>query len=229
MGKRFFLMLFPLMVLSVAAEAAINAQYNFESGVPGFVKVQGQGTVTSSADKYKDGSHSLKFEWNGPASLVFENFLDMEASFKVNGAGIIIWIYNTVPSDEPLRFTFWNWSGEEICHFDFNIGYVGWRTAWMKYIDMKTPDGGYYGDIKASERLKNVARMTVEMPESLKSGTIYVDRLSFPAKKLHDQITPDMQIPDNNNHLRRNMWHWCRLWEWEQYPGGKDGQVHCSK
>ena len=90
MGKRFFLMLFPLMVLSVAAEAAINAQYNFESGVPGFVKVQGQGTVTSSADKYKDGSHSLKFEWNGPASLVFENFLDMEASFKVNGAGIII-------------------------------------------------------------------------------------------------------------------------------------------
>ena len=164
MGKRFFLMLFPLMVLSVAAEAAINAQYNFESGVPGFVKVQGQGTVTSSADKYKDGSHSLKFEWNGPASLVFENFLDMEASFKVNGAGIIIWIYNTVPSDEPLRFTFWNWSGEEICHFDFNIGYVGWRTAWMKYIDMKTPDGGYYGDIKASERLKNVARMTVEMP-----------------------------------------------------------------
>ena len=218
MGKRFFLMLFPLMMLSVAAEAAINAQYNFESGVPGFVKVQGQGTVTSSADKYKDGSHSLKFEWNGPASLVFENFLDMEASFKVNGAGIIIWIYNTVPSDEPLRFTFWNWSGEEICHFDFNIGYVGWRTAWMKYIDMKTPDGGYYGDIKASERLKNVARMTVEMPESLKSGTIYVDRLSFPAKKLHDQITPDMQIPDNNNHLRRNMWHWCRLWEWEQYP-----------
>ena len=218
MDKRVLTIFSALILLPVAADAAINAQHDFESGVPGFVKVEGEGSVTSSAERFKDGSRSLKFEWNGPASLVFENFLDMEASMKVNGSGIIVWVYNTVPADEPLRFTFWNWNGEEICHFDFNIGYRGWRTAWIKYIDMRTPDGGYYGDIKASERMRNVAKMTVAVPESLKSGTIYVDRLSFPAGKLHDQITPDMQIPDNNNHLRRNMWHWARLWEWEQYP-----------
>ena len=218
MLKRFFLILFPMMALPAAAEAAVNAQHNFESGVPGFVKVEGRGTVASSGEKFKDGSHSLKFEWDGPATLVFEDFLDMEASMKVNGAGIMVWIYNTVPADEPLRFTFWNWSGEEICHFDFNIGYAGWRTAWVKYIDMHTPDGGYYGDIKVADRPKNVARMTVTVPQSIASGAIYLDRLSFRTVKLHDQITPDMQIPDNNNHLRRNMWHWCRLWEWEQYP-----------
>ena len=109
MLKRFFLILFPMMALPAAAEAAVNAQHNFESGVPGFVKVEGRGTVASSGEKFKDGSHSLKFEWDGPATLVFEDFLDMEASMKVNGAGIMVWIYNTVPADEPLRFTFWNW------------------------------------------------------------------------------------------------------------------------
>lgn len=218
MNRRFFTVLLPLMLISGAAEAAINSQHNFEDGVPGFVKAEGQGTVTSSNEKFKDGARSLKFEWSGPASLVFSDFLDMEASMKVNGAGIIVWIYNTVPADSPMRFTFWNWSGEEICHFDFNAGFTGWRTAWVKYIDMLTPDGSRYGDRKAAERATNVAKMTVTMPESLSSGTVYIDRLSFRTAKLHDQITPDMQIPDNNNHLSRNMWHWCRLWEWEQNP-----------
>ncbi len=218
MNRRFFTVLLSLMLISGAAEAAINSQHNFEDGVPGFVKAEGQGTVTSSDEKFKDGSRSLKFEWSGPASLVFSDFLDMEVSMKVNGAGIIVWIYNTVPADSPMRFTFWNWSGEEICHFDFNAGFTGWRTAWVKYIDMLTPDGSRYGDRKAAERATNVAKMTVTMPESLSSGTVYIDRLSFRTAKLHDQITPDMQIPDNNNHLSRNMWHWCRLWEWEQNP-----------
>lgn len=218
MNRRFFTVLLPLMLISGAAEAAINSQHNFEDGVPGFVKAEGQGTVTSSDEKFKDGARSLKFEWSGPASLVFSDFLDIEASMKVNGAGIIVWIYNTVPADSPMRFTFWNWSGEEICHFDFNAGFTGWRTAWVKYIDMLTPDGSRYGDRKAAERATNVAKMTVTMPESLSSGAVYIDRLSFRTAKLHDQITPDMQIPDNNNHLSRNMWHWCRLWEWEQNP-----------
>ena len=218
MYKRLLTILMSVPVFSCAVQAAINSQHNFEDGVPAFVKAEGQAVLTSSEEKFKDGSHSLKFEWSGPASMVFSNFLDMEASMKVNGAGVMVWIYSTAPADTPMRFTFWNWSGEEICHFDFNMAFTGWRTAWIKYIDMRTPDGGYYGDIKASERPVNAARMTVSMPESMPSGIVYLDRLSFSVKKLHDQITPDMQIPDNNNHLKRNMWHWARLWEWEQYP-----------
>lgn len=230
MFRRILPAIFLLLSLSITSRAAINSQYNFEQGVPGFVSAEGQGTVSSSDLKFKDGRHSLRFDWTGPSSLVFTDFLDMEASMKVNGAGIMVWIYNTVPADTPVVFTFWDWSGNEICHFDFNAGFTGWRTAWIKYIDMHTADGGYYGDIKASERPTNVARMTVSAPASQQSGTIYIDRLSFSTKKLHDQITPDMQIPDNNHNLSRNMWHWCRLWEWEQNPKpavqplGADGQ-----
>jgi chondroitin-sulfate-ABC endolyase/exolyase len=31
-----------------------------------------------------------------------------------------------------------------------------------------------------------------------------------------------MQIPENNYNLDRDMWQWCRLWEWEQYPALKE-------
>ncbi len=218
--NRFPLMFFmlPLLLLSLHANAAINPQYGFEDGVPGFVSVNGSGEVTSSADRFKDGSSSLRFEWAGQSELVFNDFLDIEASMKVNGAGIMIWICNTAPMDAPLRFTFVDWSDAEICHFDFNMNFTGWRAAWVKYIDMLRPDGTCYGDMKAADRPVNVSRMTITTPPSVPSGVIYLDRLSFRTAKLHDQITPDMQIPDNNSHLKRNMWHWCRLWEWEQYP-----------
>ena len=213
------ILLFPLIFLYHESHAAINPQYGFEDGVPRFVSVNGNGDVVTSGAKFKDGVQSLKFGWQGQAELVFNNFLDIEASMKVNGAGIMVWIYSETPMDAPLRFTFRDWSDNEICHFDFNMDFKGWRTAWIKYIDMRLPDGkGYYGDLKVADRPTNVSKMTITTPPSVPSGIIYIDRLSFRQARLHDQITPDKQIPDNNNHLARNMWHWCRLWEWEQYP-----------
>ena len=215
--KRFFFCIVFACVGSMMLNAAINSQYNFEKGIPGFVRVNGNGEAVSSSDRFKDGKTSLEFSWMGQAALVFNNCTDIEASMKVNGAGIMVWIYNPVPMDAPLRFTFWNWNDEEICHFDFNMDFKGWRTAWVKYVDMPSPYG-HYGDKKPKERATNVARMTVVPPATVPEGTIYIDRLTFSTKKLHDQITPDKQIPENNYNLKRNMWHWCRLWEWEQYP-----------
>ena len=215
--KRIFIVFVSFLVCFLSARAAINSQYDFESGVPGFLRVNGNGEAVSSTEKFKDGKTSVRFSWKGQAALTFNNCTDIEASMKVNGAGIIVWIYNTAPMDAPLRFTFWNWSDEEICHFDFNMDFKGWRTAWIKYIDMPCPYG-YYGDKSQKERAVNVAKMTVTPPASVPEGTIYVDRLTFSRTKLHDQITPDMQIPKNNHNLKRNMWHWARLWEWEQYP-----------
>ena len=215
--KRFFVVIFCALFCIIEGRAAINSQYNFEKGVPGFVRVIGNGEVVSSTDKFKDGRSSLKFSWKGQAALAFNNCTDIEASMKVNRAGLMIWIYNTVPMDAPLTFTFLNWNDEEICHFDFNMNFKGWRTAWIKYEDMLSPYG-HYGDKKLKERATNVARMTVTPPATVPEGVIYIDRVTFSTKQLHAQITPDMQIPDNNYNLQRNMWHWCRLWEWEQYP-----------
>lgn len=214
--RRLYLII-TLIILSVNSFAAINSQYDFENGVPNFVKTNDKGEVTASAERFKDGSSSLKFSWKEGGELTFRNYLDLEPSMKVNGAGMMMWIYNTEAYDEPLKITYWDWNDHEICHFYFNMNHTGWRTIWMKYIDMLTPDG-HYGDKKPAERNTAVAKMTITPPACAKSGTIYIDRVSFPKKKLHDQITPDMQIPENNYNLKRNMWQWCRLWEWEQYP-----------
>ena len=214
--KRFFVLVC-LSFIWVASYAAINAQYGFEGEFPHFVKTGGGGTAVLSQDKFKDGASSVRFSWTGSSELIFMNFSDIEASMKVNGAGLMMWVYNTAPMKEPLRFAFVDWSDEEICHFDFNADFTGWRAIWIKYIDMRTADG-HYGDLKPGKRRTNVARMTITPASSVPSGTIYIDRVTFSKAKLHNQITPDMQIPENNWNLERDMWQWCRLWEWEQYP-----------
>ena len=215
-------MLFSL--LAICSYAAINAQYTFEAGMPDFISVNGDGKLESSTERFKDGSRSVKFTWNGPSELVFSNFSDIKASMAVNGAGLMMWVYNTQPMKEPIVFTFLDWNMNEICHFDFNADFKGWRAIWIKYIDMLSPYG-HYGDKKLKERVTDAAGMIMKMPQSQQSGSIYIDRVTFSNKKLHDQITPDQQIPQNNWNLERDMWQWCRLWEWEQYPAFKSTKV----
>ena len=214
MNRLFSIILFALLASDLFA--AINAQYNFETGVPDFLSVNGDGKMECSSVRFKDGEKSVRFSWNGPAEMVFSNFSDIEASMKVNGAGLMMWVYNELPMKEPIVFTFLDWSMNEICHFDFNADFKGWRAIWIKYIDMLSPYG-HYGDKKLKERVTDAAGMIMKMPQSARNGTIYIDRVTFSKTKLHNQITPDQQIPQNNWNLERDMWQWCRLWEWEQY------------
>jgi chondroitin-sulfate-ABC endolyase/exolyase len=209
-----FIFLCATLLAAYESYAAINAQYTFEDGVPTFLSVNGNAKIESSTEKFKDGAKSVKFSWEGPAEIVFNNFIDIESSLKVNESGIMMWVYNTRPMKEPIRFTILDWSMNEICHFDFNADFTGWRAIWMKYIDMLTP-AGHYGDVALKDRVTDAAGMLVKMPDSADKGTIYIDRVTFSKNRLHNQITPDQQIPQNNWNLERDMWQWCRLWEWE--------------
>lgn len=213
-----YILCYMLLMSALCSYAAINAQHSFEERVPSFVRVNGHGTITLSTDKFKDGRSSASFVWNGPAQLLFSNFSDMEASMKTDGGGMILWIYNTKKLDDPLLFRFHDWNGKVICTFNFNMEFTGWRTIWMKYEDMRTPEGQLVGDISMTDRNLAVARMSISVPSSAKEGNIYIDRLSFLTSRMQDQIAPDMQIPDNNTVLRSRLWQWGRLWEWEQYP-----------
>ena len=215
---RRLLSIISFLALSISTYAAINAQHSFENTVPSFVRVNGKGTVQLSQERFKDGISSVKFTWNGPAQLMFSNFGDMQAAMKTDGGGMILWIYNTKAIEEPLLFRFHDWNGAVICGFSFNMNFTGWRTMWVKFEDMQTPDGTYVGDIKMSDRVVDVSRMTVSVPMSVTEGEFYFDRMSFLTSRMQDQIVPDMQMPENN-HMRRNrLWQWARLWEWEQYP-----------
>ena len=211
------------------SHAAINAQHSFESKLPDFLRVNGRGTIGISDTKYKDGKTSVKFSWNGPVQLMFTNAADMEKSMKVDGGGMILWIYNEKASQEPLLFRFHDWNGGVICQFNFNMDFTGWRTIWMKYEDMLTPDGKHLGEIQMADRNTAVSRMTVSVSPKCTEGTFYLDRLSFMTGRMQDQIAPDKQIPDNNYMRRNRLWQWGRLWEWEQYPEPEFKQVSSSQ
>lgn len=215
--KRLILVLAAL-ISAVSSLAAVRAQHSFEGQLPGFLRVNGRGTIGLSTEKFKDGQTSVKFAWNGPVQLMFTNSSDMEASMKADGGGMILWIYSSQPLSDPLLFRFHDWNGGIICQFNFNMDFTGWRAIWMKYEDMLTPEGTHLGEIPLAERNTMASRMTVTVPSSAPQGTIYVDRLSFLRTRMQDQIVPDKQIPDNNHMLRNRLWQWGHLWEWEQYP-----------
>ena len=215
---RKYLLSLAAFACAIASHAAINAQHSFEEKLPTFLRVNGRGSIELSTEKYKDGNSSVKFSWNGPVQLMFTNSQDIEASMKVDGGGMILWIYNTAPMSEPLLFKYHDWNGGVICQFNFNMDFTGWRTMWIKYEDMLTPEGKHVGEIPMAERKVAASRMTVTVPKSATEGTFYFDRLSFMQARMQDQIVPDQQIPENNHMLRSRLWQWGHLWEWEQYP-----------
>lgn len=189
-----------------SAYAGIASKINFESGMPhGFSCGEG-GEISVSGLHFKDGRQSLRWKWTSPSELSFSDYPMLKRSFATKGAGVMMWIYNTSPVDADLRFSFDTPTGETPYRFDFHMDFTGWRACWIKYADMP-------GDHSS----KDIMTMRVETPEGAAAGEIFIDRMTFADFKLHAQITPDMQIPDNNCNLKRTLWHWARLWEWEQY------------
>ena len=191
---------------SLTAQAAIDAKITFETEIPKAFVCGENSTIELSDRHFKDGRQSLHWSWTAPSTLRYNDFGELISSFRVKGAGIMLWIYNPVAADADLHFAFETPTGEIPYHFDFHLDFTGWRACWIKYNDMP-------GD-HASQQ---ISRLTISTPEGVASGELFLDRLTFARTKLHDQITPDQQIPDNNCHLTRALWHWARLWEWEQY------------
>ncbi len=198
-----------ILCLSLAAHkasAAIDAKINFESGIPASFTVSDGADLKLSSLRYKDGKQSLCWSWSAPSQLQVNDYAALLRSFKSKGSGLMLWIYNTKAADADLRFEFLTATGEAAYWFDFHMDYVGWRACWIKY-----------GDMQGDHSSKSITRMVVRTPEAMPDGEIYLDRMTFTEKPIHAQVTPDQQIPDNNNHLKRTLWHWARLWEWEQY------------
>lgn len=188
------------------AAAAIDAKISFETEIPKAFVCGENSTAELSGLHYKDGNRSLRWSWSAPSTLRFNDFGQLMRSLRVKGAGVMLWIYNPRAVDADMRFSFETPTGEVPYRFDFHMDFTGWRACWIKYNDMP-------GD-HASQQ---VSRLTISTPAGVESGELFLDRLTFSEVKLHDQITPDKQIPGNNCNLSRELWHWARLWEWEQY------------
>lgn len=195
-----------LAAFAQVVSAAIDAKINFENGVPSGFTCSDGGSVETSTLRFKDGEQSLRWSWTKPGQLRYEDYATLMRSARVKDAGVMVWVYNPKAINADMRIDFNSVTGEPVCHFDFHMDFTGWRAAWVKYSDM----------VGFSKQMKPLAEMVITTPEGMAEGELYIDRLTFSEFGLTRQITPDMQIPDNNGSNRGKFWHWARLWEWEQ-------------
>lgn len=200
--KRIFFIFF-LVLCGVVGHGHAQV-WTFEEEVPeGFIASAGQKLGVSGLF-YKDGRNSLEWEFRPGGTLSFglEKPLLLSPKEEAN-YGITLWIYNEKPQQDSLRFQFFSPDGRVSYHFSFNLCAAGWRACWIGFQHM-------HGD-KAD---KEIAGWRIVAPD--RKGRVFIDRLTFPVKRMNLRTTPDMQMPYNNALDFRDLWHWCRVWQWEQ-------------
>ena len=189
------------LILLYFSSPAVAQLTGFEKEVPqNFKSSNGQELALSSL-YYKEGNKSL--EWNFSPNSILN--IPSESVFTLNDDnGITLWIYNEEPQQDTLRFEFYSPTGHVSYHFGFRLYSAGWRACWIGFKSMR-------GD-KAD---KLITSYRIVAPN--RKGRVFFDRWKFPEKAMNLRTTPDMQIDYNSLAVGRDLWHWCRVWEWEQY------------
>lgn len=196
-------LLFILVLL--CGQTSFAQLIGFETGIPKQFQTSDKGKITLSTQYYKEGKQSLEWDFRSGSKLnvALEQPLTLDERME-NSYGITLWIYNEAPQQDSIRFEFLSPQGDVSYWFNFQLASAGWRACWIGFQHMK-------GD----KQNKEITSYRLIAPE--RKGRIFLDRLTFPVKKMNDRTTPDLQMPYNNSLSYRDLWHWCRVWQWEQY------------
>ena len=199
-----------LLPVFIAACIPLYAQsvIGFEGGVPeGFTSSQSELSVTSNL--YKEGKQSL--EWNfGPEStleIALKKPIVLNKKSETKG-GTTLWLYNEQPAQDSVRFEFLDEAGKVRYWFTYRLASQGWRACWIGFKSMR-------GDkLQAGDEV-TLTHCRLVAPK--RKGRVYLDRWKMFENNMNLRTTPDMQIAYNDLAVGRDLWHWCRVWEWEQY------------
>lgn len=195
------------LLLAMLGLSSVKAQVvSFEGSVPYYMTSSDKKGLSLTNKFYKDGEKSLEWSFspNGTMEAKLPEPIQMNAK-RENTYGITLWIYNEEPQKDSVRFEFLNDKGEVAYSFDFRLASAGWRACWMGFKTMK--------GAKGTEQTITAWRLIA--PD--RKGRIFIDRLLLPQTKMNLRTTPDMQVDGNSLAVGRDLWHWCRVWEWEQY------------
>ena len=194
-----FIFLFLLSSLSSSYAQLVG----FEESVPQTFKVAGKGELKTSSLFYKEGKSSLEWDFQPGSTLdVQVSPLSLNTK-KEQQFGITLWIYNEKPQQDSVRFEFLNEAGEVSYWFSYHLQAAGWRACWISFAYMN-----------GNKKDKNIVGYRLVAPQ--REGRIFLDRLTFPEKKMNLRTTPDQQLPTNNGLSNRDLWHWCLVWKWEK-------------
>lgn len=149
---------------------------------------------------YKDGTHSLRWDYEPGAVLNIKRPLNFEKKDTTGKdlylSTFIVWIYNEQPEDKIIRFEFLK-NGKVCCSFRFGVNFKGWRSVWACYErDMEgSPEEG-------------MDEVRIQAPNT--KGELYIDHLLTAAKTDHRHQTPDVQAPFVNKHTDN---HWLVVYK----------------
>ena len=175
----------------------------FEDKVPETFKTSGKGGLQLSNLYYKEGEKSLEWNFQPGSTLDVETSPVTLTPRNERQYGITLWIYNEKPQQDSIRFEFLNKSGGVSYQFSYLLKSAGWRACWISF-----------GYMQGEKKDRTITGYRLVAPQ--RKGRIFLDRLTFPEKKMNLRTTPDQQLPSNNGLENRDLWHWCLVWKWEQ-------------
>ncbi len=133
-------------LLAASMLTGIEAQvvdYGLDHGVFSFeedteqISAYRHSSIGISDEHSKLGTRSLSWNWkkagssmsiNAPVPYLHENPDPKETSVS----SFVFWVYSPEALSGSLRFSFLK-DGRECCHFDYTLGFVGWRGAWVAF------------------------------------------------------------------------------------------------
>ncbi|UQZ84194.1 Chondroitin sulfate ABC exolyase precursor [Paenibacillus konkukensis] len=185
--------------------------YSFEQEVPAGWSSDGQSRLSISGDRYKDGAHSLRWDYKERPRLTVSGPIGFrpfqEGSVSQARDSFAVWIYNPRPLQDKLTFEFGrSGRGQADCRFDFHLDFRGWRTVWAAY--ERDMDGTPHPDMDT---------LTIHGPQSAGEGTLYIDQLLLCTPIDPRFHTRDFQAPAVN--LRADNAanaHWLSLYAFER-------------
>ncbi|WDE97827.1 chondroitinase family polysaccharide lyase [Lentisphaera profundi] len=152
--------------------------FSFESDDDFYYFTAENSSISASKRKIQFGERSFQWDWKKNAQLEVNGIraLNKEES-KVVGQGsaqsptFIMSLYNEKAIDEKMNFTFFGPEGEQ-ADFDLNLNFVGWRTLWIPFYDMRG------GPSKKRQEFE-IDTCIIKAPQGSDGGRIYFDDIVF--------------------------------------------------
>ncbi|WP_316813102.1 chondroitinase family polysaccharide lyase [Pedobacter heparinus] len=197
-----------LLVCWEAASCYAQMQTDIcERTVPeGWRSINGKLSLTNT--HFKIGRQAIKWDWTAGNKSIIKVENDAFKAVEENPRStFVVWIYNEVPLNDKLVFTFGD-AGQASCSFEFNLNFKGWRTAWVMY----------HRDM-AGKPTAAMNTMYVQAPSSVKQGTLFLDQLMYNVTINPRSPMRDEQMPFINREADKAAnAHWNSLYAFSRTP-----------
>lgn len=179
------------MVRRARTRSEGETRFSFES--PGELRtwrtLPSAGSLTLTLARYKDGRHSLRWDWCKGSALILEE-LALDCS-RYPHAGMEGWIYSEEPMPGALEFRLGTVADlaadQAVYRFRLRLGFSGWRMFRILFErDAKTDP------VSPARRIE---RLEIHPPAEVPHGSVWLDGLVL-SSSISPQRSADFQIPE---------------------------------